>query len=66
MDALLHSLLIFVLAAIPSAILCRVVITLRDGRHLLPGEIENATWQKATDWAASIGGELPDQRDREP
>ncbi len=29
MDALLHSLLIFALAAIPSAILCRVVITLR-------------------------------------
>lgn len=28
---------------------------------LLPGKIEGATWQKAVDWAASIGGELPDR-----
>lgn len=28
---------------------------------LLPGEAEAKNWQDATDWAASIGGELPDR-----
>ena len=28
---------------------------------LLPGEIEEATWNKAMEWAAGIGGDLPDR-----
>ena len=28
---------------------------------LLPGEKENINWQDATEWAASIGGQLPDR-----
>lgn len=28
---------------------------------LLPGEQNNVKWQAAMDWAASIGGELPDR-----
>ena len=28
---------------------------------LLPGEKNNVKWQAAMDWAASIGGELPDR-----
>ena len=28
---------------------------------LLPGEKNNVNWQGAMDWAASIGGELPDR-----
>jgi len=42
------------------------VIISGDGsrRHsliLLPGEIDSASWKKANEWAASIGGELPDR-----
>ncbi len=42
------------------------VILSADGsrRHaliLLPGEIEDASWKKANEWAASQGGELPDR-----
>ena len=42
------------------------VILSADGsrRHaliLLPGEIEDANWKKANEWAASQGGELPDR-----
>ena len=28
---------------------------------LLPGEIKEATWNKAMEWAAGIGGDLPDR-----
>jgi hypothetical protein len=28
---------------------------------LLPGEIENADWNKSMEWAAEIGGDLPDR-----
>ena len=28
---------------------------------LLPGDNDDASWQKQMDWAASIGGELPDR-----
>ena len=28
---------------------------------LLPGEIDEATWNKAMKWAAGIGGDLPDR-----
>ena len=31
---------------------------------LLPGQKEDVTWQVAMDWAASIGGQLPDRRDQ--
>lgn len=31
---------------------------------LLPGEIENADWQKSLDWAKSVGGELPTRREQ--
>jgi len=31
---------------------------------LLSGEIEDANWQKSTDWAKSIGGELPTRREQ--
>ena len=31
---------------------------------LLPGEIEDSNWQKSIDWAASIGGELPNRREQ--
>ena len=39
-----------------------------DGKpsyHLigLPGEIENATWDEAVEWAKSVGGELPSRRE---
>lgn len=42
------------------------VILSADGsrRHaliLLPGEIEEATWKRATEWAAKQGGKLPDR-----
>lgn len=42
------------------------VILSADGsrRHaviLLPGEIEDAHWKRATEWAAEQGGELPDR-----
>ena len=33
----------------------------REHIILLPGEIESANWQSATEWAASIGGHLPDR-----
>ena len=43
-------------------------IILDDGKpsyHLvgLPGELESATWDKAVEWAKSIGGELPNLRE---
>ena len=28
---------------------------------LLPGEIENTNWNKAMEWAAGLGGDLPDR-----
>lgn len=28
---------------------------------LLPGEIDNANWEKSTKWAESLGGALPDR-----
>jgi hypothetical protein len=28
---------------------------------LLPGAIQDSTWQKSMDWAASIGGDLPNR-----
>jgi hypothetical protein len=31
---------------------------------LLPGEFAKATWQQATEWAKSIGGELPTRREQ--
>ncbi len=31
---------------------------------LLPGEIENAPWQKAIDWAKKQGGELPTRKEQ--
>jgi hypothetical protein len=31
---------------------------------LLPGEIEDANWQKSIDWAKSVGGELPTRREQ--
>ena len=42
------------------------VILSADGsrRHaviLLPGEIEDANWKRANEWAAEQGGELPDR-----
>ena len=42
------------------------IIISADGtrRHhliLLPGEAESKNWKEAMDWAASIGGELPDR-----
>lgn len=42
------------------------VILSADGsrRHvviLLPGEVEEATWKHANEWAAEQGGELPDR-----
>ena len=33
----------------------------REHIILLPGEIESANWQSAMEWAASIGGHLPDR-----
>jgi hypothetical protein len=33
----------------------------RENIILLPGESESATWQSTMDWAASIGGYLPDR-----
>ena len=33
----------------------------REHIILLPGEIESANWQSAMEWAASIGGYLPDR-----
>lgn len=35
--------------------------TYRHALILLPGEAEPNTWQSQMDWAASIGGELPDR-----
>lgn len=37
-----------------------------DGTHrhhviLLPGEIEDASWNKSMEWAAEIGGDLPNR-----
>ncbi len=31
---------------------------------LLPGDLEDKTWEQAKDWAASIGGELPTRREQ--
>jgi hypothetical protein len=31
---------------------------------LLPGAVENMTWEKAKEWAASVGGELPTRREQ--
>ena len=31
---------------------------------LLPGEQSNINWKKAKEWAASIGGELPNRREQ--
>lgn len=31
---------------------------------LLPGEVEDKTWEQAKDWAASIGGSLPTRREQ--
>jgi hypothetical protein len=31
---------------------------------LLPGDHEDTEWQAAVDWAASIGGELPNRREQ--
>ena len=31
---------------------------------LLPGQAENLTWDKARDWAQSIGGELPTRQEQ--
>jgi hypothetical protein len=44
-------------------------IILEDGEPshhliLLPGEIENATWKDAMEWAAEHGGELPARREQ--
>jgi hypothetical protein len=33
----------------------------REHIILLPGEVEDMKWQAAMDWAASIGGHLPDR-----
>lgn len=33
----------------------------REHIILLPGEVEDMNWQAAMDWAASIGGHLPDR-----
>ncbi|HBD35949.1 MAG TPA: hypothetical protein DC084_20440, partial [Cupriavidus sp.] len=37
-----------------------------EGYHLvlLPGEVEDKTWEQAKEWAASIGGELPNRREQ--
>ncbi len=35
--------------------------TKRHAIILLPGQIEDANWEKAKKWAKSIGGELPDR-----
>ena len=42
------------------------IIMSADGRKkehviLLPGEQDDINWQDATEWAASIGGQLPDR-----
>jgi hypothetical protein len=36
------------------------------GYHLilLPGEVEDKTWEQAKEWAASIDGELPNRREQ--
>src|SRR5262249_5501561 len=36
------------------------------GYHLilLPGEVEDKTWEQAKEWAASVGGELPTRREQ--
>lgn len=31
---------------------------------LLPGQAEDVTWKAATDWAATIGGELPTRQEQ--
>ena len=31
---------------------------------LLPGAVEDKTWEQAKEWAASIGGELPTRREQ--
>jgi hypothetical protein len=33
----------------------------QDHLILLPGETDDINWQEATEWAASIGGQLPDR-----
>ncbi|AVA37645.1 DUF1566 domain-containing protein [Cupriavidus metallidurans] len=36
------------------------------GYHLilLPGEVEDKTWDQAKEWATSVGGELPSRREQ--
>ncbi|QEZ48526.1 DUF1566 domain-containing protein [Cupriavidus oxalaticus] len=36
------------------------------GYHLilLPGAVEDKTWEQAKEWAASVGGELPTRREQ--
>ena len=31
---------------------------------LLPGEIEDASWNRSMEWAAGIGGDLPDRTEQ--
>lgn len=35
--------------------------TKRQHTILLPGEIEDANWNKSMEWAAGLGGDLPDR-----
>ncbi len=35
--------------------------TKRHHTILLPGELEKANWKKAMEWAAELGGDLPDR-----
>jgi len=35
--------------------------TKRHHTILLPDEVENSNWKKSMEWAASIGGDLPDR-----
>jgi hypothetical protein len=35
--------------------------TKRHHTILLPGEIENSNWKKSMEWAAGLGGDLPDR-----
>lgn len=35
--------------------------TKRHHTILLPGEIEKANWKKSMEWAAGLGGDLPDR-----